>query len=340
MIKPSHISWLILLLFLGACQAEKEPSVKRAFYHWKTYPDPAPALNDVLNTLQTQVLYWRIFDIDWSEEYRMPVPLATAEVLTDSLSPQCEIIPAIFITNITFKKLKAEEELLDHLIEKVRKRYPAIENTRQLQLDCDWTAATQAAYFSFLNKLKNKTGWQISVTVRLHQLKDKALAGIPPADRGVLMFYNMGELSDWQEPNSILNLKKAEPYLRYLKDYPLELDLALPIFSWAVIFRTGKMIQLKNNIDQQDLADRTRFEKIADFRYLVKKSTYLEGLYLYEGDLIRLEMANFNLIENAIMELKPYFKGSSFTLALYHLDTTLTKRFSYEQLDHFYKAME
>lgn len=48
-----------------------------------------------------------------------------------------------------------------------------IENVKEIQIDCDWTASTQEAYFEFLHYLKEKAKdkqIQLSATIRLHQL--------------------------------------------------------------------------------------------------------------------------------------------------------------------------
>ena len=68
-----------------------------------------------------------------------------------------------------------------------------IENVKEIQIDCDWTASTQEAYFEFLHYLKEKAKdkqIQLSATIRLHQLSMTP----PPVDRGILMMYNTGDV--------------------------------------------------------------------------------------------------------------------------------------------------
>ena len=79
----------------------------------------------------------------------------------------------------------------------------------------------------------------LSATIRLHQVKYYKQAGIPPVDRGMLMFYNMGKLNALTAENSIYNSNDAAGYIETVDDYPLKLDLALPAFSWAVHFRNS-----------------------------------------------------------------------------------------------------
>jgi hypothetical protein len=63
--------------------------------------------------------------------------------------------------------------------------------------------------------------------------------GVPPVDRGMLMFYNMGKLSAEPGARSIYDADAAERYLARVGEYPLPLDLALPIWSWTVQVRDG-----------------------------------------------------------------------------------------------------
>ncbi len=75
---------------------------------------------------------------------------------------------------------------------------------RALQIDCDWTTKTAPKYFYFLQQIREKLDAHedggtfaslamLSATIRLHQVKYPEKSGMPPVDKGVLMFYNMGE---------------------------------------------------------------------------------------------------------------------------------------------------
>jgi hypothetical protein len=137
---------------------------------------------------------------------------------------------------------------------------------------------------------------------------------------------------------SILNIEKARPYLQNKKAYPLPLDLALPIFSWGVVFRNDEMVKLIHKLPEKALQDSSRFEQVSDQRFEVKKSTYLEGLYLYRGDYIRLEKIEPEKLDEAVKLNLPLFKGKTFTLSLYHLDTTFINSMTYDHLDAVYES--
>ncbi|MBK8703650.1 MAG: hypothetical protein IPN33_08475 [Saprospiraceae bacterium] len=132
----------------------------------------------------------------------------------------------------------------------------------EIQIDCDWTEKTRDSYFYLLKKMREQLepgNCALSATIRLHQVRYFKKTGAPPVDRGMLMFYNMGDVESWEEPNSILNIKKGEPYLDGAARYPLPLDVALPAFGWGVLFREGRMIRLIYPIDEKVLADTSRF---------------------------------------------------------------------------------
>lgn len=279
-------------------------------------------------------LYAKFFDVDWDESTQTAVPQAIISIDSSSLR-DLELIPTIFITNRTFQHLDFEK--IPGLAKKIWTAIQQLASHRtipEIQIDCDWSGSTQYSYFALLKQLRQESSARcISATIRLHQLHDPGATGVPPVDRGVLMFYNMGDLEAWQEENSILNLEKAKPYLKDNPHYPLPLDLALPIFHWAVVFRGPDMIALINNLDLADLSDTSRFQKIDPGRFEVVKSTYIKGHYLYKSDKLRLESSTYPQLVAAVKLLKPIWKPEpGVHLIFYHLDTATIKNFCHESL--------
>ncbi|NET32845.1 MAG: hypothetical protein F6K19_12650 [Cyanothece sp. SIO1E1] len=213
----------------------------------------------------------------------------------------------------------------------------------EVQIDCDWSQQTRNNYFLLLRTLREQylpADQLLSATIRLHQLRYPDQTGIPPVDRGMLMFYNMGEVTQWQEQNSILNLETAAQYIRPASPYPISLDVALPLFRWGVLFREGKMIKLINELGLEQLQDTTRFKVIDNAHVQVIRSTYLDGYYLYQGDQFRLEASRLSNLEEAVEMLGLYFPRKSFTLAYYHLDMPIVKRFSHTALSDLVEQFE
>ncbi len=324
---------MILGFLLGlSCEpAEKTHIVHPTFYHWQSDWQLAPAELLRSRQLSLQQLYLRYFDLDWNATKREVIPLAPLQIVQPAPA-DWTIIPTIFITN---RSLKHSEDvdlklLSQRMAEKIRTMHRELGQSeiKQIQLDCDWTQSTRAAYFELLNLMKAAFPRSIiSATIRLHQIKYPKQTGIPPVDRGMLMFYNMGDLDEPMTDNSIFDWQTALAYLQALPDYPLALDLALPLFSWGVVFRDGKMLRLLNNLRQEEVTDRSRFEPRDSNWVELVKSTYLQGHYLYQGDRIRLESVKAADLVLAAAYLRQQIANDSLSLAFYHLDTTILKHY-------------
>jgi hypothetical protein len=166
----------------------------------------------------------------------------------------------------------------------------------------------------------------------------------------MLMAYNMGEVDEWETENSIFDLNILDAYLPShqspITDYPIPLHLALPIFRWGVVFRGNladenkwELAYLINDLGPEDLTDTTRFAQLTPTRYEVRKNTYLEGYYLYEGDRVRLESVSPEVLEKAVAllpetgSLNHPLSEQLPTVAFYHLDTSTLKVFDHEKLE-------
>jgi hypothetical protein len=246
-------------------------------------------------------------------------------------------------------------KLVDRCHQLVAQLWPGLDY-REIQFDCDWTAQTRTTFFAFLRQWRQvlPAGTAISATLRLHQYRYPEQTGIPPVDRVMLMYYNMGLLDDWMEENSILNLARAQPYLD-AAPYPLPIDLALPLFRWGVLFREGQVHKLITHLSPERLQDTTYFQAVtaasafpaarptakpspdggrlpANRRFLVKKSTYLDGYYLYAGDLLRLEAVDSSLLLDAARQWHQANGARPRYLAFYHLDEAVLTGFTDENL--------
>jgi hypothetical protein len=161
------------------------------------------------------------------------------------------------------------------------------DKVHEIQIDCDWTAKTKEKYFRFLQQLKQQVpDKKISVTVRLYPYKYRDKMGVPPVDKGVLMCYNMGHVDRLQTTNSVFDAGELKQYLD-AKDYPLPLDVALPIFGWYAWFDGP---QFKGILyDAPELVSQHIFRKQEGNNYLVTADTVVQNHYLREGDILRKE---------------------------------------------------
>ncbi|MEM0995621.1 MAG: hypothetical protein AAGN35_01015 [Bacteroidota bacterium] len=320
--------WLTGLLLLSLAWGCRPPdrTVYPAFYHWKASFQPTAAEWKLLAATETQRLYLRYFDVDWSPARQEVVPIAPTK-MTAAPPEGLEIVPTVYLTNRSLYNTPSAQigslagSIAGLLRQKVK---PTIwSQVREIQIDCDWSGRTRERYFQLLDTLRAALApKQLSVTIRLHQLKYAAKTGIPPADRGMLMYYNMGDLDDPEEVNSILDLVEGERYLRDFRGYPLPLDVALPIFSWGVVRRRGRPVRLLNGLRTAE-AERARgLEKIRPNHFKVAESRYFRDEYLYRGDQIRIESVSDSSLLAAAKRLGSTLDGEARHVALYHLDSS------------------
>lgn len=329
-----RLGFVMAVITLTTCQ--KEPStVHPAFYHWQTDLQLDSLESSYLRGLSASRLYVKFFDVDWDAQRQEAVPLASLQV--QAWPDEVAVIPTVFITNRTLQKVGATA--LDDLAERIWTKIQTLATgvvIPEIQMDCDWSESTQIAYFSFLDHLKKRLpdSVQLSVTLRLHQYRYPDITGVPPVDRAMLMCYNVGEVRQWTEENSILRTAAVQPYLA-VKNYALPLDFALPLFRWGVLFRQGKMIKLIDGLQASNLADTTYFQQTAPQRYELVKSTYLQGYYLYRGDQIRLESVDRETLRETarlLAEIKQ--SGGPIYVAFYRLDSRLLETYTYAELEN------
>jgi hypothetical protein len=342
-------SALFVLCLFSNCQ-NKERQITTAFYHWKTNATVTDFEKKSLDSLETKTIYKRIFDVDWNDEAHFPEPISVAQ---NFKLKGCKIIPTVFITNKTFIKL-ADNQLDTFVSVFFRK---IIENTvearnpeeggkgdslfDEIQVDCDWTQTTRDKFFLFLKKLKKLSQKTLSVTIRLHQIKDKNVMGVPPVDKGMLMVYNMGNLDDAKTENSILNINTLKSYVSNFKSYNLKLDIALPIFSWGVVVRDGEVVKLINGITEDDFFPSCEpqsyvplpIKKINTNRFEILENMYFKDFYLYKNDDIRLENTPLSILTETADILTQNLDNQPLTIAFFNLDSVLLKRYTVGDLD-------
>ncbi|HRI26561.1 MAG TPA: hypothetical protein PK239_04080 [Chitinophagales bacterium] len=344
-----------LCIFFCTIQSCIEPSAtspnkhtNRAFYYWKSEFLLTPSQTNALKQADIKKLYVKMFDVDWSEQYQRAVPVAPVK-FTDTPPDFANIVPVVYITNKVFVNLPdtLAPTLADSICRKVFTLLPDVlcAPVSEIQFDCDWTATTKNRFFAFLQAAKNLPYMPsvISVTLRLHQLKHQTQTGIPPANRAMLMFYNMGNFKDPHTHNSILDLNTATPYLKYLKNYPLPTDVALPMFSWGVVFRNGKFTNLINNLTtQQAKINPQILQPIGKNYYKARQTTQLNGSSIGINDVVRIEEITAKQAKQAAQYLQPLLPTPSDTLniALFHLHPQFFSRFTTTQIGKIFNALQ
>lgn len=323
--KLKYIAFITLLFaliiaFFAINQDKREISI--SFYHWKS--DFSLSQND-LNLLQeckVDQLYLHVFDVDQAPGALAPIPKAKLS-FQNNFPPGIAVIPTVFITQRTFENSTNLniEELARNIIKLTKQITEAQKLTwKGFQIDCDWTSSSKKLYFQFLEVLKKELGNDIplSVTIRLHQIKYPEKTGIPPCDRGVLMFYNMGDFKAYSPINSIYDPSIAKLYLDRLREYPIQLDYALPAFSWAIHYKFGKVEKLLSDQQIPTIQNSGSFVQNGD-QLLCKQSALIDGIYFQKGDIVKIESVSPSLCATAAAQITPHVNSSSFQVIFYHI---------------------
>ena len=323
----------LLCCALAGCKKNNN-SAKSAFYFWKSTLSVGSQQSILLKQTAENRLYLHFFDVKWDDRLHRPFP----DALINFKQPVTglKITPVIYLLNKTFENIGDDQldslalhcnALINHIAQKQQISY------QQVQIDCDWTITTRDKYFAFLKRFKQLNQHSLEATIRLHQVKYSRQTGIPPVDKGILMFYNMGKVSaDARVPNSIYNESDAAKYVSYLARYSLPLDVALPLFSWAIQIREGAVIHLYPQLNQSDLADGLNFE-LSHNSYRAKKSFFLKGIYIKENDIFKPEQIDANTVKNAADQLIRYLpKQQNRTIIYYELGNLNAHEFTDQTL--------
>ncbi len=332
--------WLYIFLVLGnllsmGCSPNRQPEA--SFYYWKSVFRLSAKERKSLKELNVNRLYIKFFDVDWNYETQQALPVAQIQ-FAENIPNSLAVVPTVFITNQTM--LQISEEDLPALAQKLTAKIFAMVaaqhlNVPEIQLDCDWSGKSREKFFKIVSLVKQKLApksIQLSATIRLHQLKFVGKTGVPPVDRGVLMFYNMGSLDGLNTDNSILDLNIARHYLHRLKDYPIPLDVALPIYQWAVLKRENRVINLLTHVPLDSLTDTSRYEPLGAKKVRVRRSHYLQSVYLYPGDELRLEEVSLAELQGAAELTEPIVNQPKPHIIFYYLDESTSTRYAPQDL--------
>ena len=345
---PSHAGWRIwtamtllgllmaAILFPRLTQAagpELGAGPEISFYHWRMVYDPGPESLKRLEQLKVKRLYLRFFEVTVDDDGR-PIPQATAVFKQKVNLPAA---PVIFMENRVFSFKPDAKELNAKLLKRIMDiaEVNSVELAPELHLDCDWTPSTRAAFFEFAENLKARLpdGWELVVTIRLDQFKNYRTTGIPPADRVVLMAYNMGDIKRPGPGNSIIDPQVAARYIPSSASYPLPSDLALPIFSWVVVFDEHDRYQGLLSPVPTQLSSLDNCLPVGRNLYTIISPFQTAGGWLIpKGWRLRLEDSPHRDVL-AVAELLRKALANPRHLIFYHLDDSVIQNRTKEELE-------
>lgn len=329
------------MIFITACRPKEKRTVNRGFYFWKTQVHVSPYEQSYMDSLNTDLLYVRFFDVDARDNQKGIKPVAIAR-FGENIG-KYHIVPVVFITPSALKVMNHLnlDEHAQNISELIQKKAQEINvNPHEVQIDCDWTAGTKDIYFEFLKTLRRQPFFKektLSVTIRLHQVKYRQSSGIPPADKGLLMVYNMDNISDISTENSIFNKSLAKDYLSSIGSYPLPLDIALPIFSWMLLFENDQLKGIMRDVKSfRILEDSYIFKKEKENLYRVLKDTIFYSHTIKKGQIIKYEDSDPKKVRNIAQFLSQHIKSDSLSVLLYHCDTQIFNRYKNKELEKIF----
>ena len=359
--------------FIASCKTTPDDS-KLSFCYWKTTYNLDKKEDTLMHKIGVNHLYVRFFDVDWNPYENEALPIASIRNIWGMDLKKIAITPSIFITNTVMEK--SSQTQLDSLVSRVNRRicsfiiafrvsfisqysysYEFYGNRQQnlnvdslnkvafeifnkqvqeVLIDCDWTPKTRDHYFYFLKKLRQLTPYKITATLRLWQYKQQKLAGVPPVDRCLLMCYSMASPTNAKVENSISSAKDLSKYISN-ETYPANLDVALPIFNWVVMFRNGVFKGLINNIDPDDYKnDTSNYLQMKDNRFQLRKDKVIGNVYLRFGDELRIEQVSSTELEKMAKILKKSIKTDINTrVTFFSWDTTYIKQYGTANLKSY-----
>ena len=332
-----RLFWTVALVFLVGCNRTPE----RSFYYWKTTFTLSEQERSCLRSQHIKKLYIRFFDVDWDQTNGHTIPLGRI-YFRDSVPEGIAIVPTVYIVNKTFQKTPGIE--IPDLSKRILSLVNGIAMTnrlfyREIQIDCDWTETTREKYFGLLTQLKSdlkKNHKTISATIRLHQVKYAKITGIPPVDRGMLMYYNMGKIEAGFGRNSVYNPEDASKYIESMNGYKLPLDVALPAFSWGLHIRNNKVIELLNNMGLKDFENNDTFVPTDSVTFRVMYSLFYHGFYFKKDDVVKVEEISPALCKTAAQQISDKMAKRPAVVAIFHLDSTIISHYEKQDFDNVF----
>lgn len=291
---------LLIVMLAGCRRKESTAQPRRSVYCWQTTFSPNDsAVATFIRQKHVTHIYLRYFDVVLTNG--TPMPNASVNVV-GRVPKGVTVTPVVYITNDCMKAIGQNHTETKALAEKILQRVRQMTSTLQLgainelQTDCDWTVTTRRTYFDFLSALRDlahERHMLLSTTIRFHQLSQP----VPPADRGVLMAYNTGDVRDISNRYPILNIADVQPYLRYLATYQLPLSTAYPIFAWRVLFRGGHFVGILHSDDDYPILPGDKIlTRSADLRHIREAHQTISELRPDAHDeIILYDLQNINI---------------------------------------------
>lgn len=308
-----------------------------AVYYWKTVFSLDSAETDFLSRHDIHRIYIRFFDVVVNASSSGEDVIPNASIVFNDSVPVKEVVPTVYITLDALRKMSGNERIwAEKIVTRIDNmcQYNNLGHLRELQLDCDWTASTESAFFNLCREVKMAMSEVdsapiLSSTIRLHQLSGDA----PPVDYGVLMLYNTGSFKNPDVDNSILSLSDVEPYINDLPSYSLPLDFAYPVYKWNLLFRNNKF----EGLLRAEIVAGQNIRNVGEGRLMVMSDTVLGDYALRRGDILRQESSPFEVLNNVKSLINRNAPSPGHSAVLYHLSSGNLSEYTCGQIDSLYQ---
>ncbi|RZJ53564.1 MAG: hypothetical protein EOO44_08100 [Flavobacterium sp.] len=209
---------------------------------------------------------------------------------------------------------------------------------KEILIDCDWTEKSKENYFYLLKQIKkNSQTSKIAATIRLWQYKYAEKAGTPPVDKGLLMCYNLTKPDDFKTKNSIGTSDELAQYITH-GDYKLPLDIALPLYSWAVVFRGNQFKGILSDYDNL-MNDTIKLKKTDTDKFVLQDDILVGQTYLRNGDEIRIEKISDKELDKMISIIKSKIKIDNQTrVTFFSFDSKYINNYGIQNISSFYEG--
>lgn len=296
-------SLAILLALLAGCGEERVPA-QGSFYFWRTRLGLSPTERKALSALEVKRLRVRLFDVVRDRNGIHPV--GKLHMASGVAIPVAEVLPVVFLREAVFRgapDAAGVTGLAGQILSECDKicqegKLPC----KGLELDCDWTPGSRDGFFALCKTLGDTLharGQTLRSTLRLHQYRNPAQTGVPPVDRLTLMAYNMGPTTASPGRQSILDLKELARWLDTKSVYPKPLDIALPLYGWALVVRDGRPVDLVQQTGATELDTLPWLEREADGLRRARQGFFLHGQWIRQDDRLKLESPDASALRKA-----------------------------------------
>lgn len=311
-----NLLFTVVISLIFSCTEQNEKAY--SFYYWRTNLSLTPKEKQVAEASTAPYIYVRFFDVDKTDTVFQPVAIITKDT---SFNINKKIVPVIYITNKCFINVTQQQIkfLAENVYALINKKITELQlnNSDEIQIDCDWTKTTKDNYFTFLQELQKISKQQITSTLRLHQVKHKTSTGVPPVKKVYLMCYATSSPLETNDKNSILDIPTLKNYLNDVEKYPLQIDIALPVYSWAIVTNHVGKHKLINGVAEKDIKS-SNFKQVNKNTFEVLNAGFYFNVYLSKGFMLQLE----EISEQQLSEAKTFLKNKikNYNIVYYHLD--------------------